>query len=180
MKNKNEIYDLVLASLFLAMAIIFPFFTGQIPQIGSMLCPMHIPIILCGFICGWKYGLFIGFFAPLLRSLMLGRPPLFPTAFSMAFELGTYGLIAGLFYNNILDKIFKKRDVVIYFTLCISMIIGRIVYGSVMFVLMGFNKVEYSFQLFWIGTVVESIPGILLQLILIPIVIMVYEKYKKS
>ena len=85
MKNRNQIFKMVLAAMFLALSYVMPFLTGQIPEIGSMLCPMHIPVLLCGFICGWPWGLVVGFVAPLLRSLTLGMPPLFPKAFCMAF-----------------------------------------------------------------------------------------------
>ena len=97
----KEIKRLTLSAMFLALAFLMPFLTGQIPQIGSMLCPMHIPVLLCGFFCGPLWGGIIGIFAPLLRSLTLGMPPLFPTAFAMAFELATYGFIAGYVYNKL-------------------------------------------------------------------------------
>ena len=113
----NNIFRLVLASVFLCMAYVLPFLTGQIPEFGSMLCPMHIPVILCGFICGWKYGLVVGFISPIFRSLTLGMPPLFPTAFSMSFELGAYGLLSGILYNHLLNCIFKKKELVIYLSL---------------------------------------------------------------
>ena len=95
MKKRNDIKKLTLSAMFLALAFVMPFLTGQIPQIGSMLCPMHIPVLLCGFFCGAPWGLVVGFVAPILRSFILGMPPLFPTAFCMAFELATYGFIAG-------------------------------------------------------------------------------------
>ena len=79
--------------MFLALAYVMPFLTGQIPQVGSMLCPMHIPVLLCGFFCGAPWGLAVGFVAPLLRSFTLGMPPMFPTAFCMAFELAAYGFV---------------------------------------------------------------------------------------
>ena len=67
MNNRNKILRLVFAAMFLALAYVMPFLTGQIPEIGSMLCPMHIPVLLCGFICGWPWGLLVGLIAPLLR-----------------------------------------------------------------------------------------------------------------
>lgn len=94
MKNRNEIKKLTLSAMFLALAYVMPFLTGQIPQIGSMLCPMHIPVLLCGFFCGGPWGLVVGFMAPLLRSFVLGMPPLFPTAFCMSFELAAYGYVS--------------------------------------------------------------------------------------
>jgi thiamine transporter ThiT len=81
--------------MFVALGLILPFFTGQIPKVGSMMLPMHIPVLLCGLICGWKYGLMAGAVLPLLRSALFGMPPLFPTAAAMAFELAAYGFLSG-------------------------------------------------------------------------------------
>ncbi len=72
------------AALYLGIALVLPFITGQIPEIGAMLCPMHIPVLLCGFLCGWPWGLAVGFIAPLLRSVLFGMPVLFPSAVAMA------------------------------------------------------------------------------------------------
>ena len=91
MREHGKILKMVLAALFLALAYVLPFLTGQIPEIGSMLCPMHIPVLLCGFICGWQWGGVVGFVAPLFRSLTLGAPLFFPKAVCMAFELAAYG-----------------------------------------------------------------------------------------
>ena len=84
---------LVLSALFMAIGLILPFFTGQIPAIGKMLLPMHIPVLLCGLICGWQYGLGVGFVLPLLRSLLFNFPAMYPNAVSMAFELALYGAV---------------------------------------------------------------------------------------
>ena len=81
----DKIKKLTLSAMFLAIGMILPFFTGQIPRIGNMLLPMHIPVLLCGLICGWQYGAAVGLVLPLLRSMTLGMPPLFPTATAMAF-----------------------------------------------------------------------------------------------
>ena len=94
-----RVLRLTYSALYLAIALVLPFLTGQIPQIGSMLCPMHIPALLCGFVCGWPWGLAVGFIAPLLRSAFFGMPTMFPAAVSMAFELAAYGAVAGLLYR---------------------------------------------------------------------------------
>lgn len=173
MKKQNQLLNLALAAVFLALAYVLPFLTGQIPQIGSMLCPMHIPVIICGFICGAPWGLVIGFTAPLLRSLTLGAPPLFPTALAMAFELATYGLISGILY-----RLFPKKKGYIYCSLIISMIIGRLVWGLVQFACMGFDASKFGFAAFWAGAVTKALPGIILQIFLIPIIVMFLEKTK--
>ena len=173
MKTKKHLLNVALSGMFLALAYVMPFLTGQIPEIGSMLCPMHIPVLLCGFVCGAPYGLLAGIVAPLLRSLTLGMPPLFPTATAMAFELGIYGLFAGLLY-----KALPKKKINIYISLIGAMILGRIVWGIVMFCIMGFDATKFGFATFWTGAIANAIPGIIVQVILIPMVVMVLEKSK--
>ena len=131
--SKQRIYDLILAALCMALGIVLPFFTGQIPQIGGMLLPMHLPVLLCGLLCGWQYGGLVGFVLPLLRYAMFGMPPIFPTGIAMAFELAAYGIIAGYLYNH------SRWQCVIslYRSLIAAMIGGRIVWGVVRVLLTG-------------------------------------------
>lgn len=74
-KQKEQIQNMVLSALLLAIGLVLPFLTGQIPEIGSALLPMHIPVLICGFICGWQWGLIVGLIMPLLRFLLFGFPP---------------------------------------------------------------------------------------------------------
>ena len=171
--KKENLLKMILAGLFLALAYVMPFLTGQIPEIGSMLCPMHIPIILCGFICGWQWGFAVGFVAPLFRSLTMGMPPLFPGAVSMAFELATYGLVAGLMY-----KLLPKKKIFIYLSLLIAMIGGRIIWGIVMLVCMGIKGGSFTLTAFIAGAFTNAIPGIIVQLVLIPILVMFIDTQK--
>lgn len=173
MKKQNNLVNLAFAAMFLALAFVMPFLTGQIQQIGNMLCPMHIPVILCGFVCGGPWGLAVGFIAPILRSLIIGMPPLYPAALAMAFELAVYGLMSGVLY-----RVFPKKKGYIYCSLIISMILGRLVWGAVQFICMGLDASEFGFAAFWAGAVTNAIPGIVLQLILIPVVVMILEKTK--
>lgn len=168
MERHQKILKMILAGLFLALAYVMPFLTGQIPSVGNMLCPMHIPVILCGFICGWQYRLLIGVMAPLLRSLTLGMPPIFPTAAAMAFELATYGAISGILY-----QVLPKKKPFIYVALLIAMIVGRLVWGLVTFICMSVSGNEYTFALFIASAVTNAIPGIVVQIVLIPILVMV-------
>ena len=114
-----RVLRLTYSALYLAIALVLPFLTGQIPQIGSMLCPMHIPALLCGFVCGWPWGLAVGFIAPLLRSALFGMPTMFPAAVAMAFELAAYGAVAGLLY-----RVLPKRTGCIYVALIAAMVAG--------------------------------------------------------
>lgn len=174
MKNKtrSKTQTLVLAALFLALSFVLPFVTGHVPQIGNMLCPMHLPVLLCGFVCGAPYGLAVGFIAPLLRSVTLGMPPLFPTAFAMAFELATYGVVSDLLYR----KAKKHTLATIYGALIAAMIAGRLVWGAVRFVLAGLTASTFSFSAFLSGAVLTAVPGIIAQLILIPLILVALRR----
>ena len=170
MKNHKGLLKMILAAFFLALAYVMPFLTGQIPEIGSMLCPLHIPVLLCGFICGPAWGLAVGFVAPLLRSLTLGMPPFFPTAVCMAFELCAYGAITGLMH-----KLLPRKKPYIYISLLTAMVIGRLVWGAAMFISMGINGSSFGFSAFLAGAFTNAIPGIVLQLVLIPLLVMVLD-----
>lgn len=173
MKNHDNILRLVVSALCVALAYVLPFLTGQIPEIGSMLLPMHIPVLLCGFICGWHWGLGVGAIAPLFRSLTLGMPPLFPKAFCMAFELGAYGLATG-----VMHRVLPKKKIYIYVSLLTSMAVGRIVWGAMMAICMGAGEDAFTFSAFIAGAITNAIPGIIVQIVLIPVLVMLLENKK--
>lgn len=165
---------LSLAAMFLAVGILLPFVTGQIPAVGSMLLPMHLPVLLCGLICGWQYGLVVGFVLPILRSFLLSMPPMFPTAVSMAFELATYGFVIGLLYTRS-----KWHCIVsLYRSMFASMLAGRVVWGVAQMLLLGVGEGGFTFTMFLSGAFLNAIPGILLQLLLIPAVMVALRKAK--
>ncbi|MCR5611083.1 MAG: ECF transporter S component [Clostridiales bacterium] len=172
MRNK-ALKNLVFAAVFLALAYVLPFLTGQIPEIGSKLCPMHLPVLLCGFVCGPVYGLAVGLIAPILRSLTLSMPPLFPTAVAMCFELGAYGLFAGLFY-----KAFPKKVGYIYISLILAMLLGRLVWGAAMYVLAAIGSKQFGLAAFWTSGFVNALPGIILQIVVIPPIVLALKKAK--
>ena len=174
MQNKS-LKQLVLAALFLALALVLPFLTGQIPEVGSMLCPMHIPALLCGFFCGWPWGLAVGLIAPVLRSLLFGMPPMFPMAICMSFELATYGAVAGWLYS----KLSKKKSSV-YVALLTAMVLGRLVWGAARFVCTGLDVSAFGLSAFWAGAVTTAIPGIIVQIVLIPLLVMALEKHNPA
>lgn len=170
--KKTNVKTLVLAALFLALALVLPFLTGQIPEVGSMLCPMHIPALLCGFFCGWPWGLAVGLIAPVLRSLMFGMPPMFPVAICMAFELATYGALSGLLYGRL-----PRKKSSIYVSLLAAMVAGRLVWGAARFLCAGLDVSAFGLSAFWAGAITTAIPGIVVQIVLIPILVMALEKH---
>ena len=177
--DSRQIKKMTYAALFLALAMVLPFLTGQIPQIGKSLCPMHIPALLCGFLCGWPWGLAVGFIAPLLRSVTFGMPAMFPDAVVMAFELAAYGAVAGLLYRLLPKKLKIGR---IYITLMAAMIVGRIIYGILYLCLsgLGFISTEVTWVFFWTKAFVNPFPGIVLQLVLIPALVAALERMGMS
>lgn len=162
--KKYTLKNLALSAMFMAVGLLLPFLTGQIPQIGKMLLPMHIPVLLCGLICGWNYGAAVGFALPLLRSAVFGMPVVFPTGIAMAFELLTYGLVVGLLYG----RSRWQCVVALYRSMIAAMLVGRIIWGVVQVLLLGIGGNAFTWQMFMAGAFLNAIPGIVLQLILIP------------
>ena len=155
--------SLVLAALFLALAFVLPMITGHVPQVGNMLCPMHFPILLCGFVLGGPWGLAVGFIAP----------PMFPIAISMAFELAAYGLVSGVLWRKV-----KHTVPMMYASLVTAMVAGRLVWGAVRFVLAGLTGSSFPFSAFLSGALLTAVPGIVAQLVLIPLILVALQKAK--
>ena len=170
--RKKDLMKLLLSAMFLAFGLGLPFLTGQIPQIGKALLPMHLPVLLCGFICGAPWGLMIGFITPPLRSLLFGMPIFFPTSISMAFELCAYGFLAGFLYR----RSHRHSVIAIYRCLMLAMIGGRLVWGLAQFVLLGISGGTFTLGAFLVGAFTASIPGIVLQLVLIPTIMIALNR----
>lgn len=169
---KGMTKNLTLSAMFLALGLVLPLLTGQIPQIGNMLLPMHLPVFLCGLICGWQYGGVIGFVTPLLRYVIFGMPVLYPTGLAMSLELMTYGIVAGLLY-----AISKWQCVVaLYRCLIIAMLAGRAVWGVTEVILLGLSGDSFTWQAFFTGAFLNAVPGIILQLILIPAIMLALHR----
>lgn len=172
--NKLSTKRLVLAGFFMTLCLIMPFLTAQIPALGSSLLPMHLPVLLCGYICGWHYGLAVGFISPLLRSILFTMPPMIPVAVSMAFELAVYGFMTGFLY-----RVFPKKNAYVYISLIISMLCGRIIMGGANLILLGLNNKAYTFAFFITDAFINAIPGIIIQLVLVPLIVIKLKNYLK-
>ena len=162
--TRENTKKLTLSAMFFALGIVLPFLIGQIPAIGKMLSPMHIPVLFCGLI--------VGFLLPLVRSVLFGMPALFPSATGMAFELGTYGFVIALVYS----RFPRKNTMAVYISLITAMLAGRIVWGIAQVIMLGVTGGAFTFQAFITIAFVNSIPAIILQLILIPVVMASLDK----
>ena len=170
--KNNNLLNVVLSAMFLALTIVLPFVTGQIKAIGNMLLPMHLPVMLCGLVCGWQYGLVVGIVAPIMRSALFGMPVMYPHAINMVFELATYGFVIGYLFSRAKWKCIKS----LYRCLIISMIVGRIVKGIVECILLGFGDNGFTFAAFISDAFLNALPGIILQLVLIPAIMLILGK----
>lgn len=168
--GKTPIRRLTAAAVCLALCLMLPFLTGQIPQIGNALCPMHIPVLMAGFICGPWWAAAVGMVAPLLRHVLFGMPPIL-IALAMCFELAVYGLISGLLYGKM-----EKRLRNVYLSLVAAMILGRVIWGIAEVVILRITDGLFTWTAFVAGAVLNAIPGILVQIILIPVIVITLRK----
>ena len=164
--RSDSLKNMILAAMFLGLALVLPILTGQIRQIGNMLCPMHIPVMLCGFFCGPWYGMAVGFVAPLLRFAIFGMPPIIPSGAAMCLELAAYGFVTGALYN-----VLPKKNSSVYIALIAAMLSGRVIWGAVRTILFGLGQSEFGWTAFIAGAFLNAIPGIILQLVLIPLLV---------
>jgi len=172
--RKEQTKNMLLSAMFLALGLILPLFFGRYPGLGRMLLPMHIPVFLCGLICGYKSGALVGFVVPLLSYMMFGNLPLYPQTVGMSFELATYGAITGVIYEG------KKDTAWLYIAMISAMIAGRIVWGVMRAILLGVEGKLFTFEMFVATAIVEAIPGIVLQFALIPAIMSALQYVNKN
>ena len=170
--ERKSIYNLSLSAMLVAVGYILPLFTGQIPEIGNMLLPMHLPVFLAGLICGARYGLATGAILPLSRSLFFGMPVIFPNAVGMAVELAVYGLVAGLLYTRSRHRCIFS----LYRALIVAMLLGRVAWGVTMVLILGLSGSAFTFSAFIAAALTNAIPGIAIQLVLIPAIMLLARR----
>lgn len=165
--------QIAISGTLIALGLILPFLTGQIPRIGNMLLPMHLPVLLAGYVVGAPLGFLIGFMLPLLRYLLFGSPPLYPTAVAMAFELACYGFLTGFLY-----KLLPQKKLYVFVNLIITQIIGRLIWGLVSRPLFALSGIVFTCQAFVTLGFINAIPGLILQIVFIPSIVMTLQQRK--
>ncbi len=171
-KTKKYVWELVISALCVALGVVLPVAFHGIPNAGSILLPMHIPVLLCGLLCGPAYGLACGILTPLMSSLITTMPPMAMLP-SMICELAVYGFVAGLL---ILLVRTGSQIANVYISLVGAMLVGRVVYGAVNALI--FRAGEYSMQMWLTASFVTALPGIVIQLVLLPLVVLALRRAK--
>lgn len=165
--------QMVLSGVFIAIGLVLPMVFHAIGGGGAVFLPMHIPVIIGGFFLSIPYALLVGVLTPVLSSLLTGMPPAFPTLPFMIFELATYGIMVSLLY--------RKYKMNVYISLVASMVCGRIMAGAVVWVLATFFAAKLPSPIIFIsGAVTTGIPGIIIQLIFIPVLVMAMNKSRTT
>lgn len=164
--------QLVFAALCVALGIVLPLAFHAIPNSGRIFLPMHIPVLLCGLSVGWPYGLAAGVLAPLLSALFTGMPAaaMLP---SMLCELAVYGTAAGLLGQYVRTG---KRAADLYLALIGAMLAGRLVNGLLNALI--FSAGSYSLAAFVSAAFVTALPGIVIQLVFLPVLVLALEKLR--
>ncbi|MFZ5351282.1 MAG: ECF transporter S component [Bacillota bacterium] len=162
---------LVKSGIFLALGLIVPYTFHMVGFAGQVFLPMHIPVLLCGLLLGAQYGFTVGLMTPLLSSLLTGMPPIYPVGVSMTFELAAYGMISGVIY--------KKTRLNIYISLILAMLAGRLVSGTVNYILLSGTENPYVLKMFLTSAFIKPVWGIIIQVVLIPIIVKLSEKSQR-
>ena len=157
----------------MALGVILPQAFHVIPNAGSILLPMHIPVLIAGFVCGPFYGFIIGLLTPFLSHVIFSMPMAYMLP-QMLCELSMYGLFSGLLVN----RIEVKNEIIKNYTvLIISMIASRVVYGLLNALI--FKTGEYSLSIWLTGAFITGLPGIFIQLLVVPLIVNIINHYAK-
>lgn len=170
--QKKTSYNVVMTGLFIAIGLLLPFFTSHAFGVpGTLLLPMHIPVLLCGLFCGPLYGAASGLIIPVLSSVLTGMPPVFPMLPIMGVQLVAMGFISGMLY--------RKLKLHIYISLPVAMLAGWVFYGLTFGAIFFANNGQLKAASVWTA-ITTGLPGMAIQLVLIPIIVKGVERFQKS
>ena len=184
-RKNNQLHCLVISAVLLAIGLVLPFLTGQLQSIGKVISPLHIPVLICGLCCGWKWGLAVGVVLPLLRSLMFGMPPFPNSALPMVFELAGYGLLTGLLYPLFVRLLKQKSHLpALLCALVAAMVGGRLVGGAAKGLLLSVGLIgtrdPYTFAAFFASYFASTAVGAVIHIIIVPAIVLALEKARLS
>jgi uncharacterized membrane protein len=156
----------------LALAVLLPVGFHSFGLGGRVFLPMHVPVLLAGFLVGPAGGLVVGLLAPGLSHLLTGMPPTYAVPL-MSAELPVYGLVAGMAYQRLRMNI--------YVALIAAMVLGRLIFGFSLFLLGLFLDLPYTAATFFSGgVIITGLPGMALQIVIIPIIVAAIKRERQA
>lgn len=170
MRKMSNVKKSIITAVCIALCYVIPLMFHGIQNAGSIFCPMHIPVFICGLICGWQYGLLCGTAGPALSSALSGMPPVAILP-SMMVELAVYGTAAGLMMKLVRTK---STYADLYISLIVAIVCGRVLAGLAKALI--FARGSYSMSAWIAGSVVTSWPGTVIQLVFIPTIVFALMK----
>ncbi len=170
MQKMSNVKKSIITAVCIALCYVIPLMFHGIQNAGSIFCPMHIPVFICGLICGWQYGLLCGIAGPALSSALSGMPPVAILP-SMMVELAAYGTAAGLMMKLVRTK---STYADLYISLIVAIVCGRVLAGLAKALI--FARGSYSMSAWIAGSVVTSWPGTVIQLVFIPTIVFALMK----
>lgn len=170
--NMSPVKRTVLGALFAALCVVLPIAFHSIPNAGSIFLPMHIPVLLCGMVCGWPYGLLCGLMGPVLSSLLTSMPPaaMLPP---MMVECGVYGLVSGVLLKTVRTG---KNTADLYVALVGAMLAGRIAAGVCKALIF---SPGLTMSAWLVSSFLTALPGIVVQLVVIPLLVGILIKIRQ-
>lgn len=180
MQKMSNVKKSIITAVCIALCYVIPLMFHGIQNAGNIFCPMHIPVFICGLICGWQYGLLCGIAGPALSSALSSMPPVAILP-SMMVELAVYGTVAGLMMKLVRTK---STYADLYISLIVAIVCGRVLAGLAKALI--FARGSYSMSAWIAGSVVTSWPGTVIQLVFIPTIVfalmkshLIHERYPK-
>lgn len=170
MQKMSYVKKSIITAVCIALCYVIPLMFHGIQNAGNIFCPMHIPVFICGLICGWQYGLLCGIAGPALSSALSGMPPVAILP-SMMVELAAYGTAAGLMMKLVRTK---STYADLYISLIAAIVCGRVLAGLAKALI--FARGSYSMSAWIAGSVVTSWPGTVIQLVFIPTIVFALMK----
>ncbi|MCI8610982.1 MAG: ECF transporter S component [Clostridiales bacterium] len=176
-QSKSAVLRLCTAAMCLAAGILLPqlFHIPGVSISGQVFLPMHLPVFLCGLLCGWSWGAAVGVILPLISSAITSMPVMYPMGFSMMGELCAYGAVCGLLYTKVFSSTNKVWS--IYLSLLPAMLAGRLVAGLIKWLLLMGTENPLTLHAFLTSSFITAWPGIIIQLILIPSIMLTFRKF---
>ena len=173
MKKLSSVKQVTITALCIAMCYVLPV-AFHATGLGSSFSPMHIPVLLCGIVCGSGWGILCGIAGPVLSSVLSGMPGMTQLIYFIP-ELMVYGFVTGLMMKLVHTQ---KLAADLYASLIAAMLVGRVVGGFAKALFYLGSGQAFTLSAIAAGYFVTCLPGIICHLIVIPVLVTTLMKAK--